>query len=370
MQELVYFYPEGHQAHFEPGHPERPDRVTAVVNGLHQLDLWQPFLKIPPMAVDETLLSSVHDPAYLAHLKRACFSGLDLDADTFTTPETWRLALQAVGGGLAVAQEVWLGRSRCGFALTRPPGHHATRSYGMGFCLLNNIAFAAEYLLHDTQPGLQRGPLPGLSQDIATGNWTGLLSDPTHPEKLAIIDLDLHHGNGTQSIFYSNPQVMFISTHQSPLFPYTGMLEETGDGPGVGFNMNIPLPPGTGDEGYLAVMDELILPQLSRFQPQMLLVSLGFDPHWMDPFGHIQLSAQGFYLLLQRLNTWAKENCEGKIALFLEGGYDLDAAAACAQAVVCALLGRDWADPLGPSPRKGGFSWRSVLQNAKQIWMF
>jgi len=346
LQELVYFYPQGHQAHFEPGHPERPDRVEAVVNGLQQLDLWQPFLKIPPMAVDETLLSSVHDPAYLVHLRRACFSGLNLNADTFTTPETWRLALQAVGGGLAVAQEVWAGRSRCGFALTRPPGHHATRSYGMGFCLLNNIALAAEYLLH------------------------GLPPDPTHPEKLAIIDLDLHHGNGTQSIFHSNPQVMFISTHQSPLFPYTGMLEETGDGPGVGFNMNIPLPPGTGDEGYLAAMDELILAHLSRFQPQMLLVSLGFDSHWMDPFGHIQLSAQGFYLLLQRLNTWAKDNCAGKIALFLEGGYDLDAAAACAQAVVCALLGRDWADPLGPSPRKGGFSWRSVLQNAKQIWMF
>ncbi len=346
MHDFVYFYPDGHQAHYEAGHPERPERIEAMVSGLEQIGLWQPYPKLPPLQVDESLLQRVHTADYLSHLQLACAQGSAIDADTYTTPASWKLALQAVGGGLAVAEEVWSRRSRSGMAFTRPPGHHATRTHGMGFCLLNNIAVAAEYLLHGLPPGVHR------------------------PERLAIVDLDLHHGNGTQDIFYDRPDVMFISTHQSPLYPFSGALEETGAGLGVGSTMNIPLPPATGDEGFLAVMDELILPQLDRYRPQMLLVSLGFDPHWNDPLGHLILSAEGFRLLLQRVDAWAGQNCQGRLALFIEGGYDLQAAAACAQASAAALLNKTWEDPLGPSPRKQGFSWRSVVEKAKQIWMF
>jgi acetoin utilization deacetylase AcuC-like enzyme len=209
----------------------------------------------------------------------------------------------------------------------------------MGFCLLNNIALAAEYLIQEH--GAQR---------------------------LAIVDLDLHHGNGTQEIFWLRPDVFYLSTHQMPLYPGTGWLDEVGSGPGEGFTANFPLPPGSGDEAFSTVLDELVLPLLSRFAPEMVLISVGFDPHWREPLGHLQLSAGVYGHLMARLAAWADRACEGKIALVLEGGYDLDASAACAQAIVSALLGRTYVDVLGPSPRPEGNSWQANLQRALKIW--
>ncbi len=266
--------------------------------------------------------------------------------DTYTQPASWDLALRSAGGALAIAAAVWTGKSQAGFAITRPPGHHATRQRGMGFCLLNNAAIAAEYLLTANQPGF------------------------SNVRKLAIIDLDLHHGNGLQDIFWRRGDVFYISTHQSPLFPGSGKLDELGTGLGEGTNMNIPFPPGTGDTGFLAVMDELILPALDAYQPEILFLCLGFDPHWKDPLGHLLCSAQGFHTLLRRLQLWAQKNCRGKIALFLEGGYDLEAAKICSQAFVTVFVERSWQDYLGPSPRPEGRSWRAVLAQAKQIWNF
>ena len=182
-------------------------------------------------------------------------------------------------------------------------------------------------------------------------NICSLKTRPDGPKvrKLAIIDLDLHHGNGIQDIFWQRRDVFYISTHQSPLYPGSGALDEIGVGDGEGTNMNIPFPPGTGDTGFLTVMEELILPALDSYRPEILFVCLGFDPHWKDPLGHLLCSAQGFHTLLSRLKDWAQANCQGKIALFLEGGYDLEAAKACSQAFVTVFVERPWRDFLGPS---------------------
>jgi acetoin utilization deacetylase AcuC-like enzyme len=343
MHELVYFYPAGHEAHFKPGHPERPERVEAIRRAFQDAGLWQLYPQLHPIDVGEELLASVHSPAYLTALERACRRSDYLDADTFTTRASWDLALHAAGGAAAVASTVWQRLARRGFAMTRPPGHHATRASGMGFCLLNNVAVAAEYLVREE--GAQR---------------------------LAIVDLDLHHGNGTQDIFYQRGDVFYISTHQAPFYPGTGDLREIGAGPGMLTTANFPLLPFSGDQAFLTVMNVLILPLLDRYDPQMILVSYGFDSHWSDPLGNLRLSAPVYGKLIEALVRWADEHCQGRIALFLEGGYNLDAAQSCSLAVLSALLGK----PCPPLPGKaGGFSpdmegtsWESMVQRARELW--
>lgn len=339
MQELAIFYPEGHEAHAEFGHPERPERVEVIRNSLENQGVWQESNCLEALDVPLGILENIHSPHYLEQLESNCKVGGRLDMDTYTTHGSWDLALQAAGGAIAVAKSVWCRESLRGFALTRPPGHHATIDRGMGFCLLNNIAIAAEYLLQQE----------GASQ-------------------LAIVDLDLHHGNGTQDIFWSREDVLYISTHQYPHYPGSGRLTEIGRDRGEGKTANFPMPPMSGDEAYQAVMDEAILPLITRFQPDMILVSYGFDTHWRDPLGNILLSADGYRTLVRKLVNYVDENCQGKIALFLEGGYDLDAATACTQGVVSALIKKEWHDPLGPSPTAESDTYRSMLDQAKILW--
>ncbi len=339
MYELVYFYPEGHEAHQERGHPERPDRVEAMVQALDQIGWWQPYPKLPPGETPDEVLQAIHTPGYLKTLQLASSRGQRLDMDTYTTPQSWELALNAAGGALAVSRAVWNGEARRGFALTRPPGHHATIGQGMGFCLLNNVALAAEYLLQEK--GAKR---------------------------LAIIDLDQHHGNGTQDIFWDRGDVFYFSTHQYPHYPGTGRLEEIGVDEGQGTTANFPLPPFSGDMAFETVMVELILPLLDRYAPEMILVSYGFDPHWRDPLGNLLLTAGGYKTLIDNLCAWADANCEGRVALYLEGGYDLDAAAACTQGVVAALLSQSWDDSLGAPHQPEVDSWRAMLRQAGQLW--
>lgn len=337
--DIVYFYPEGHPEHYEYGHPERPERVETIRKSLLEAGWWESGLHTGPVDIDEEILTGIHNPRYIEILEEACRQGMHLDMDTYTTPHSWKLALNAAGGSIAVADCVWKGKSRRGFSLSRPPGHHATSDRGMGFCLLNNVAMAAEYLLK--KAGAHR---------------------------LAIVDTDLHHGNGTQDIFWRRADVFYISTHQYPLYPGSGGLEEIGSGAGEGFTANIPLPPGSGDKAFDNIFDNIILPLLDRYMPEMILVSFGFDPHWRDPLGHLQLSALGYHNQVAKLARWADDNCGHRIALFLEGGYDLDAAAVCGQAVVAALLGLKWHDPLGPSPRPEGASWQMITSRARKIW--
>jgi acetoin utilization deacetylase AcuC-like enzyme len=338
MEEIAYFYPSGHVAHREPNHPERPERVEAIHEALANAGWWNEYPHLEPAAIPDEVLHRVHDPEYLAHLKKVCRRGQHYDMDTYTTAESWQLALNAAGGGVAIARAVWQREAKRGFALTRPPGHHATRDRAMGFCLLNNIAIAAEYLIQ--QHGAKR---------------------------LAIVDLDLHHGNGTQDIFYRRGDVFYFSTHQSPLYPGTGRISETGEAEGKGTTANFPLPPMSGGEAFICVMDELITPLLDRYNPEIVLVSYGFDPHRSDPLGNLLLTAGTYGELVARLTAWVDKNCEGRIALFLEGGYDLNAAKDCSLAVVGALLSKSWETDEEPAPREG-LNWQSMVKEAKRLW--
>jgi acetoin utilization deacetylase AcuC-like enzyme len=338
IENLVYFYPEGHAGHYEHGHPERPERVEVIRTALSENGLWDGYSKLSALKVDDDLIQSIHSTAYLNLLEMTCRRAGHLDADTYTTHDSWNLARQSVGGAVAVASAVWQGMSKRGFALTRPPGHHAMRGQGMGFCLLNNIAIAAEYLIKYYQV-----------------------------ERLAIIDLDLHHGNGTQEIFWTRDDVFYISTHQYPFYPGTGGVEDIGAGIGEGWTANFPLQPGSGDTAFITIMDELILPLLVQKHPQMLLVSFGFDPHWLDPLGHLLLTAEGYRVILLKLCKWADIYCDGRIALFLEGGYDLNAGKACSLAVVSAMINYEFDDPY-PCPYQENNSWKSMMKHAHTVW--
>jgi acetoin utilization deacetylase AcuC-like enzyme len=339
MHDLALFYPDGHQAHARKGHPERPERVEVIWSALQKEPYWAQVEQVGPAQIPASILEGVHSPAYLNLLEMACRRGSQLDADTYTTPGSWNLALQAAGGAVAVSQAVWNREAKRGFALCRPPGHHAMRGQGMGFCLLNNIAIAAEAMI----------------QKLGV-------------KKLAIIDLDLHHGNGTQDIFWTRPDVFYISTHLSPFYPRSGSLAERGGGEGFGFTANFPLPPESGDVAFESVMDGLILPLLDRYLPEMLLVSYGFDPHWLDPLGQLQLSADGMAGLVSSLVGWSDTHCQGRLAVFLEGGYNLEAGEVCTTAVIRAMLGLEWADPLGKSPYPESERWMEMVSRAKEVW--
>jgi acetoin utilization deacetylase AcuC-like enzyme len=339
MDELVWFFPEGHAAHYEPAHPERPERIEAIRSALQGKGWWDNYPKLAPILLPDRVLRVVHSPAYLNLLGLSCRRGGHLDADTYVTPASWNLAHQAAGGATAVASAVWEGQAKRGFALSRPPGHHACHGQGMGFCLLNNIALAADHLIQEK--GAHR---------------------------LAIVDLDLHHGNGTQDIFWKRRDIFYISVHQSPLFPGTGSINETGIGEGEGYNANFPLPPGSGDQAFTTVMDKLIIPLLDRYQPEMLMISYGFDPHWSDPLGHLLLSANGIGQSIYKLADYADIHCQGRIAVVLEGGYNLEAAAACTLSVTAALLGQPFEDPIGLSPDCETQVWKSMIERACFIW--
>lgn len=337
--ELAYYYPAGHAVHNSPGHPERPERVEAIRTALHSAGWWDPFPKLEPTTISKPIMYTVHSPAWLSQLKLISQGSGYVDINTYVTPASFDVAIRSAGGTVAVATAVWRGEAKRGFVLARPPGHHATRHHGGGFCLLNNIALATESLIQ--QEGAQR---------------------------LAIVDLDLHHGNGTQDIFWQRGDVLYISTHQMPLYPGSGYLYETGEGLGKGATANFPLPPSSGDMAFRAVFDELVLPLLDRFAPEMLLVSFGFDTHWLDQLGSLLLSAGEYRNLITSLTEWADGQCGGRVILVLEGGYDLLAGSACGTAATAALLGLPWKDPIGPSPYVEGKNWRQMVEEAKKLF--
>jgi acetoin utilization deacetylase AcuC-like enzyme len=339
MNDLVIFYPEGHEAHAEINHPERPERVEVIWNSIKASGILNHSLQVQPEEIPNEILESIHSSKYLTYLESTSRNGGRLDMDTYITPASWHLALNAAGGAIAVSKSVWHRESRIGFALTRPPGHHATIDRGMGFCLLNNVAVATEYLLQ--VEGAQR---------------------------VAIVDLDLHHGNGTQDIFWMSEDVLYISTHQYPHYPGTGRVTEIGSGQGEGKTLNFPMPPGSGDNAFLAAMEEAIIPMLHRYNPDIVLISYGFDTHWRDPLGSLLLSAQGYRALISRLKKFTDEECHGRIALFLEGGYDLEAAVACSDGVISGLLDQEWVDPIGPSQVPETSAYRPMLDQVRKLF--
>ncbi|MBI3159339.1 MAG: histone deacetylase [Chloroflexi bacterium] len=340
MSNVGIYYPLGHQAHQEPDHPERPERVEAIKDRLLADGIWTAIQQTQPVPVPDSVFFAIHTPAHLQRLEAIIAAGGRSDEDTYLTPSSLDIARNSAGGAIALTNAVWVRELATGFALCRPPGHHATPEEAMGFCILNNIALAAQSLI---EHGAKR---------------------------LAILDLDLHHGNGTQDIFYRRNDVAFISIHESPLYPGTGAPEEMGEADGLGLTLNIPLPPFSGDAARDAALKELIFPFLNRYEPEILLVSLGLDAHWRDPLGYQVASTTGYAQILDQLNQWAGEMTDGRLALFLEGGYDLDAVGDIAAAAFNILLGNQWEDRLGPGERPESPRWEVALKRVKNLWRF
>jgi len=312
-------------AHQKTGHPERPERLTAVACELERAGLIGCFSALPvrPATREELLLA--HDPEHLDRVARVTAGPpTALDEDTYCNEHTWLAATAAAGATVDLAVAVMRGEVDRGLALVRPPGHHATPSRTMGFCVFNNVAVAAR---------------AAQAADLAMGK--------ARP-RLAIVDFDVHHGNGTQEIFDDDPTVLYISLHQYPLWPGTGWLSENGQGAGAGANLNIPLPPGTGDLGLRAAYTRLVLPALRRFSPDLLLISGGWDAHWRDPLAQLQYTLGGYAWVCRELVQAAEALCGGRVVAVLEGGYDTEVLAVGVANLARALVGRDeQEDPLG-----------------------
>jgi acetoin utilization deacetylase AcuC-like enzyme len=311
-----------HGAHDEPSHVERAARLRAIEEALGTSGLREDLIQLAAQPAGETQILAVHERRLLETVRwTATQEPLWLGVDTYTTPGSWEAARMAAGAAIAAVEAVVIGQVSNAFALVRPPGHHATPAQPMGFCLLNNIVIAARHALDTLGVG-----------------------------RIAIVDYDVHHGNGTQDCFYDDGRVFFCSTHASPFYPGTGALSEVGIEDGYGTTLNLPLPFETGDAGFQQLYDDVVLPALRRFGPELILVSAGYDGHWDDPLGPLTASISGYAALTSRLAALAGEICGGRIALVLEGGYSLPALAGGVVASLRALLGRDpGADPLGPA---------------------
>ncbi|HEX7195261.1 MAG TPA: histone deacetylase [Candidatus Limnocylindria bacterium] len=304
-------------AHASPGHPERPDRRAAVADGIR--DAAEDALLEPAIEpIDRSELEAIHDPAYLALLAEAeAHGGGWLDADTYLSDGSLPAARLAAAGTLQAAIAAATGDADLAFAVVRPPGHHASRSRGSGFCLLNNLAIAVA--------GLRSR---GLAQ------------------RIAVVDWDVHHGDGTQAIFDDDPALCYASTHQSPLYPGTGERAERGTGAALGTKHNRPLPPDSGDEAFTDAWRELI-PVIEAFGPEMILVSAGYDAHVDDPLANLEVTEDGFGEVAELIGALSARLGHPGVALTLEGGYDLDALRACSAATVRGILA-------GRAPPAGG----------------
>nr|MDQ2687253.1 histone deacetylase [Armatimonadota bacterium] len=309
-------------------HPERPDRVRDVMAVLENSGILEELKRLPVQPATRAQLERVHDARYLDTVERIIAGGGGyLDAgDTVASPGSWCAATAAAGAAIGAVDAVMSTDVDAAFALVRPPGHHATPTQAMGFCIVNNAAAAAAHAI--AKHGLSR---------------------------VLLVDFDVHHGNGTQDAFYEDPRVLYVSTHQSPAYPGTGRANETGSGPGAGFTVNIPLPPDVGDEGFSQAFDTVLAPLADRFRPELVLVSAGYDAHWRNSAYvagiHERMTVQGLAQLSARLQALADTHCPGRLVGVLEGGYDLDALAYGVLATLRIWQGKtEVDDPIGPPP--------------------
>ncbi len=277
-------------------HPESPSRLTALIEMADNLER-KGIVRIAPRMASKKEILLVHERSHYDLIaETAGMTSFAIDADTFLSAKSFDTACLSAGGFLAVIQSVMEGEVDNGFALVRPPGHHAESNRAMGFCLFNNVAIGAALLLEQYKL-----------------------------ERILILDWDVHHGNGTQRSFYDDPRVLYVSLHQYPFYPGTGSADETGSGDGKGYTLNIPLPGGCGDPEYLAAFQSIIEPVCNQFGPQFVLVSAGFDAHRLDPLASMNVTQSGFAEMARRMLAVANAHAGGRFASVLEGGYSLDA---------------------------------------------
>jgi acetoin utilization deacetylase AcuC-like enzyme len=288
-----------------PGHPERPDRLSHLVKHLLAQPLWNSLMHLQPQHARIDHVTLVHPENYASGIAKACSSGITVldGGDTHVSRESYDVALLAASAVTEAVDQVMTGKLNSAFCAVRPPGHHAGVATAMGFCLFNNAAIAARY------------------------------AQKAHGiERVAILDWDVHHGNGTQEIFYEDPSVLYISLHQYPFYPGTGAEGETGSGKGKGFTLNCPMKAGSGEKEYLEAFEKKILPALKDYKPELLIISAGFDAHQADPLAGINLTEESFGRMTAFVRDFARDACGGKIVSVLEGGYDLGALAGSVEA--------------------------------------
>jgi acetoin utilization deacetylase AcuC-like enzyme len=292
------------------GHPERPQRLEALIQHLLSTPLWGSMSHLRPSPASLDAVHLIHPERHTAMVKVRCQVGEQMldEGDTRVCKDSYDIALLATGGVLQAIDEVVRGRLKRAFCAVRPPGHHAEASKVMGFCLFNSIAIGARYA--QTKHGLER---------------------------VAIVDWDVHHGNGTQQAFYEDDTVLFVSLHQYPLYPGTGAASERGAGRGEGFTLNCPMGAGSVEKDYLDAFQAQILPALHRFQPQLLMISAGFDAHADDPLAGIKLTEESYRRLTELLLEISEKYCDGRIVSVLEGGYNLEALARSVQCHLTAM---------------------------------
>jgi acetoin utilization deacetylase AcuC-like enzyme len=312
-------------------HPERRERIHAALAGIDEAGLTDAVRYERPRLATLDELAAVHDTEYLTRIEQFCAAGGgDLDQDTSATVGSWDTARRGSGAVLDAIDALRAGTADVAFAANRPPGHHALAARAMGFCLLNHVA-------------------------------VGAASITTQGERVAIVDWDVHHGNGTQALFYDDPDVLYVSTHESPLYPGTGTLDETG-GPGApGSNLNVPVPAGTRGDALREAFDDVIVPTIESFAPDWLLISAGFDAHRRDPLAGLELSSADFADFARRLQPLVASR---RVVVVLEGGYDEEALALSTGTTLSALVGGSFR----PEPATSGDAGVAAVAEARRLW--
>lgn len=323
------------------GHPEHAGRIQAVWQQFKAAGLNDQLLDITPAPATDAQIFSVHTRKHLERLGAVARGDrmTRIDPETYALPVSLEVARLAAGAVIGAVDAVLTGRADNALAVVRPPGHHATPDRQMGFCLLNNVAIAARHA--QSEHGVK---------------------------KVLILDYDVHHGNGTQDIFYADPSVMFISIHQSPHYPGTGAMREVGADAGGGYTLNVSLPAGHGDESYRQIMAEIVQPAVERYDPDLMLISVGLDAHWMDPLGGVQLTLSGYDFLARACLDMAARFCGGRIVFAMEGGYDLPALAHGWVNIARALLGEnEISDPYGEPPSPAALDVQPLIEQIRRI---
>jgi acetoin utilization deacetylase AcuC-like enzyme len=326
MRKTAIVYDPFNLRHTLEGHPENFRRLEGTWQLLQEDGILQQLIRVPSSPAPVDALLRVHTAQYVERLQALSERGGGrIDSDTYVNADSYQAALLAAGGLLNLTDMVLQGQVDNGFALIRPPGHHALGHRGMGFCLLANAAIAAR--------------------------WA---QDRHGVERVLIIDFDVHHGNGTQDIFYDDPSILFVSTHQYPYYPGTGAADEVGDEMAYGTTVNIPFPAFVGDTGYVTAFQHILEPVARDFRPQLIILSAGFDAHWLDPLAGMNLSIDGYMQMVEQVMALADQLCNGKLVCVLEGGYHLEVLAHSVLSTLRVLSGspQGISDPFGPAQQR------------------